>query len=191
MGAAQANEPGLLLAATPLGGGPDQVGAPGRMEGPGRVALAGIGEALLGVLADCLEEAVRGRPVERRLGNDHRLVDEAAERGEGVVAGLLLAPHGDGRRGVEAAPEDGHPAEHPALRRGEQVVAPVDRGAHRPVALDRRISRSAPAGRGGPGGAHRSRPARGSAGGPPPARLPVAARRAAGRARRHWQCSRR
>ena len=75
-------------------------------------------------------------------GDDHRLVDEAAERGERVVAGRRVAPHGERRREVQAAPEHRQPAEHPTLVRGEEVVAPVDRRAHRPVALEGRLTGS-------------------------------------------------
>lgn len=47
---------------------------------------------------------------------------------------------GDGRRGgeVERAHEDAEPAERDALGVGEQLMAPFDHGAHRPVTISGR-----------------------------------------------------
>ena len=141
MGGAEAGEPGLLLAAAPVARGGHEAGAPGGMEGPGRAALAGLGQPFLGVLADRLQQPVRGGAVEAGLGDDHRLVDQAAERGERIVVGRQVAPHGERRREVQAAPEHRQPAEHPTL-----VRAPGGRGSSR--------SRRASSG-GAPGSPHR------------------------------------
>ena len=57
-GRTQPDQPGLLLTAAPVAGRGDQVRAPGGVECPGRTALAGLGQALFGVLPDRLEEQV-------------------------------------------------------------------------------------------------------------------------------------
>ena len=141
MGLAQSSQPGLLLRAAPVTPGLDEVGAPGGVEGLGRRPFARIGQSLLGVLADRLEQPIGRREVGTRGGDDHRLVDQAAEQLERVghtgTPAIGCAPHGHGPRQVDTAPVDGEPTEEASLVRGEQLVAPVDRGSHRAVALGR------------------------------------------------------
>ena len=100
-----------------------------RVRGGQRVSFPGAVELVGGVLAQRLEHPVAG--VARGALRDHeRLPDQPVEQ----------VQHGRGRQigtgddvlgGVEgpAAAEHGEPAEQQPLRRGEQVVAPVDGSA--------------------------------------------------------------
>ena len=95
----------------------------------GRLELAARHQQLVGVLAHGLEQPV-ARPAQRGLvGGDDRLVDEAREH-------VDREPRRDRRRGlgVEGGHEHGQAPERRLLRGLEQVVAPLDRGSHRPVA---------------------------------------------------------
>ena len=95
----------------------------------GRLELAARHQQLVGVLAHGLEQPV-ARPAPRGLaGGDDRLVHEAGEH-------VQREPGRDRHRGlgVEAADEDGQAPERRLLRGLEQLVAPLDRGPHRPVA---------------------------------------------------------
>jgi hypothetical protein len=92
--------------------------------------LAGVCQLRRGELADRLEQA------ETSLGLAHEvLVDERSENVE------LRVADGLGRVQREPAGEEGEPCEELPLRVVEQVVAPLDRGLERPLAL-RRVARA-------------------------------------------------
>ena len=95
----------------------------------GRLELAARHQQLVGVLAHGLEQPV-ARPAQRGLvSGDDRLVDEAGEH-------VHREPRRHRRRGlgVEGSDEHGQTPERRLLRGLEQLVAPLDRGSHRPVA---------------------------------------------------------
>ena len=106
---------------------------------PGR-RVSRVGEALLGVVADRLEHA-EARLSAGLLGHEQRPVDQVAEQVDHVI-GRDRATADDGLGCLEraAAAEHREAREAPALRHGEQVVAPVDQRAQRLVA------RAAPSG---------------------------------------------
>ena len=79
MGAGEAHQPGLLLTAAPVACRRNQTGAPTRVTGPGRPALAGLGEPFLRILPDGFEESVRSRTTEAGLCHDHRLIHQPSQ----------------------------------------------------------------------------------------------------------------
>jgi hypothetical protein len=97
------------------------------------LAVRGLGlargdEPLVGVLAHGLQQSVARAP--RALGRHQRLVHQVREQVHDVVAADLAA-RADRLGGLEraAAAERREAAQQHALRRREQRVAPVDRGA--------------------------------------------------------------
>ena len=110
-------------------------GAVGRLD---RGPLAMLDEPVEAVLADGLQHPVarhRGRVIQ----GDERLVHELTEERD-RVARAAPGRHGDRLDGIErrAADEHRQQSEHPALRLGQQVVAPVERGLERLLAGQRR-----------------------------------------------------
>ena len=99
--------------------------------------LAGLGQLLLGVLADRLEQAV-ARLAAGAVGDDERLLDQRRDEIEDRL-GLERVGGGYGLGGIEreAAREDGQPAQQRPLGLGEEVVAPVDQRAQRLLAAQR------------------------------------------------------
>ena len=97
--------------------------------GAHRLRLAGLGEALEPVLAHGLEQAVADLRVPV-LGDHQRLVDQRAEQVEHVLAlDPLAGADLLGRLEGKAAGEHGEAAKQRPLVVGEQLMAPVDRGA--------------------------------------------------------------
>jgi hypothetical protein len=94
------------------------------------------GEPLQPVFPDRLEDPEARRPVIRLHGAHEMALDQRCHPVERVEAELAVAvDDGVDRLEVRAARKHGEPREHPSFRRREQVVAPVDRPAHRPLAL--------------------------------------------------------
>ncbi|MDP2711265.1 MAG: hypothetical protein Q8O56_08600 [Solirubrobacteraceae bacterium] len=102
------------------------------------VALAGLVEALAGVLAQWDEQA-KSRLGVVLLGQHERLRHEGVEQAENVrlLDAVARADLLD-RREPDAPGERAEPAEQRALRCAEQVVAPIDRGGHGLLAGERR-----------------------------------------------------
>ena len=99
--------------------------------------LAGLVEALARVHADGLQQPVR-RAV---LVGDHEATSRPAGRARRRRRGR--AADGLDRLELEAAREDGEPAEQRLLVRLEQVVAPLQRGGEGVLARGRRAARAA------------------------------------------------
>ena len=102
-----------------------------------RFALRRLDEPLPGVLAHGFEQPEPGLR-RSRVGEHERLLDEPPEHVEDVhlvdrVAGADVF----GRLEARPAGEGGQPPEDDPLRLGQQVVAPVDRGAQRLVTSGR------------------------------------------------------
>ena len=98
-----------------------------------RIALAVLlAQAQAGVLRDRVEHAEAGAAVRPDAGEDQALVPQRREEAQRAVAGRheLL-----GRLDRPAAGEDAEPGEQRLLVGIEQRVAPVDRGAQRPLPL--------------------------------------------------------
>ena len=122
----------MVGARRPLGAG----GQPGGVAGSRRLGSAAPGEALGGVEAKGFQQAVAGRlGADGRLRHNQRAVDQPGEKvedrhGPGLpvgtdrFGGLQREPAGEDRQLLEAA----------ALRLRQEVIAPVDGGAQRPVA---------------------------------------------------------
>ena len=103
-------------------------------------------EARLDLLDRAAVRAVRA--VGADLDPDEALVGERLEAGQHVDAEIAVGIRdGPGGVGGPAAGEDGQPGEQPAFLRGEQVVAPRDRAAQRPLPLGQ-VARPAARGRG-------------------------------------------
>jgi hypothetical protein len=98
------------------------------------VLIAALLQLLPRVLPDGLEHPVTGALLATVVGGHRhqRLLDQGPEviyhRFGVAVAGLRA--HRLGRRKREAPDEHGEAPEQPPLRLGEQVVAPVEGGAH-------------------------------------------------------------
>ena len=104
---------------------------------PVRVDLARLFEALERVLPQRLEELVARGAVGSRLGHQHRLGHQLAERVEHVEApDGLVGDHRLRGRGVERPDERPEAVEHRAFHVTQERVRPVDGGAQRLVALD-------------------------------------------------------
>ena len=115
-------EPRALLCAGQL-----RLGALGETDEVQRVQVAPLvvgGRQLAGVLADQVEQ-----PVAVASPPHHARVDE---RGQMLDCRPLTAD-GERRLGREAAAEDRQAAQQVPCRGLEQLVAPVERGAHRPL----------------------------------------------------------
>jgi hypothetical protein len=100
-----------------------------------RIGLARRGQQLQRVLANGLQQPVAFR---RHIVEHERLLHEVREQLE-HIPGTHLVPRADrfGRFDGPAAGEHREPAQERALGRAEQLVAPVDRGAQRPLARQR------------------------------------------------------
>ena len=198
-------QPRAPAPARPAPAPPAPPGPGSRRRGARRAAvrLAARRQPLQPVLADRLQHREAGLAVDALRLAQQALVDqrrdeiersELTSRGRGVASGGRHSatasarlpssdprppPHRLGRLEREAAGEDGQPAKERLLVRRQQVVAPGDGVAHRPLA-GRQVARAAgqqrpaaaPAGPAGPRAA-------GGGSAPPPARSPAAARPAA------------
>ena len=148
--------------------------------------LAGRLELLPGVLADERMAAEQRLAVLGRHDPQQALVDERDEAVEGRRARGVRVGVGDplGRLGRPVADEDRQPAEEGLLVGLEQVVAPGDRAAERPLAFGQ-VARAARRGGRASGRAARGSGSAGRPGpGPPRARWRAAGPRAGGRCRR-------
>ena len=138
-------------------------------------------EAPAAVRAQRLQHPV-ARAVARALGDDQRAVDEPGEQVDGGVLVGVGQAHPVRGPGVAAAREHREPREQLLLGIGQQAEGPVDGRREaavpaRPGPGPRRAGRRPPA-------ARPPRPGSWRASGPPPARCPAGARRAA---RRSWR----
>src|SRR5579864_8574033 len=95
----------------------------------GVLALASILEPFKRVFPDHLEHLVSGLRADRHEPPHQALVDEGAQRLNGVHSGL--AAEGFGRVEGEPAPQDTQAAKASLLRGAEKPVAPIDRLAER------------------------------------------------------------
>ncbi len=85
-----------------------------------RFERSGLRQAILGELADRLEQAV-ARPRRRVVGDDERLADERIEVFEDIHL-VVAVDDGEDAREVEAAREDRRGAQQISLVVGQQVV---------------------------------------------------------------------
>ena len=97
-----------------------------------RGGLPGELQPLYGVLPHRLQQPEAGLAGNGRLTRDQRLVEERLENQHHVVR---LPADGLHRLEGEAAGEHCQPGEQVLLLGLEQVVAPVERGRHRPLAV--------------------------------------------------------
>jgi hypothetical protein len=112
------------------------------------LGLATFFESLSAILPQRLQDLVTERPLGRRLGQHEGLADQAGQEiqgGELAIGGgrwaAVVGERGPGRRHdrldrFQRAPprEDGQAVEQRALGLAQQVVAPLDRLAERPLA---------------------------------------------------------
>ena len=103
--------------------------------------VAGLGEPVLGELADRLEQAVPGAGG-GVVGDHERLADERVEVPQHVDLVGVVDHRADARQ-VEAAGEHRRDAQQRSLVVGQQVVRPLDRVAERELPL--RAGRRRPA----------------------------------------------
>ena len=155
-------------------------------------ALAALVEPLEGVLAqerveaeaglDLLDRAPSGRSCRRRrLDPDEALVGERFEAVSDVDPEVAVGVRdGQAASAVQPPAKTAEPREEPPLVRRQQVVAPGDRAAQRPLPL-RQVARPAARGRGSGRAARGSAPGSGAGPGPRRARSRAAGRRGARR----------
>src|SRR5680860_1131931 len=100
------------------------------MPQPQRLRLVQLGETLGAVLPDGLQHLIPGRGVlGSRLSDDDRLVDQARNEVEDVLAGdLVTGANLLGGPEVEASREDRETCPHQLLRGRAEVETPANRG---------------------------------------------------------------
>ena len=108
-------------------------GGRSRRAGAARPRRRPLGQPLERVLADRLQHPEARLAARHRLRPEQAVVEQRLDAGEHVE----LEVAGNRLRGVEreAADEDGQAREERLLRRAQEVVAPGDGGAQRPVPL--------------------------------------------------------
>ena len=111
-----------------------QLGVVMSVTGGHELALATLGQQVVGVLADRFEQPEPARS--RAVGGDHRPVHEGGEHRRCVGGHGRDSDHVLGGVEVEVVGEDAEAGEHAALFVVQEVVAPIERRAQRAVVGD-------------------------------------------------------
>ena len=152
------------------------------MPSPDGLAVAARRQSLERILADGLEHSQARLVPACMLGREQVVPEERLDPLQDVEVGLLRDALGGGQR--EPADEDGEAREELLLFRLQEVVAPLDRRAERPLPLGEHRSPAPPAeDRASSRDARAGRRARADCSAPRRARAPAADRRAERRAR--------